>query len=343
MVGPDRNAQGGISSVVNELFKANINQLCQIRYISTTCDKSTFGEIKQYLYAVKQIRKHIKDVDLVHVHMSKNGSFFRKSFVCLLTKKYQKKLIIHMHSSQFLDFYANAPMLIKWYIRVIFSKADRIIVLSDYWKKKYSFLGEEKNIVVLPNGVKKPDKYVKDYSNNNIVFLGKIWEPKGVHELIEDMKAICTSETSPQLYLGGDGEIEKFEEEAKQAEVEENIHFLGWLDSVHKDQLLRAASIFVLPSHTEGMPVSLLEGMAYGCACIASNVGGVPEIIKNEINGILIEPRDVEGLIRSLRKLLPDKNLKKQLGEKGSDTIEQKFDENLLVNKLVDCYKNILA
>lgn len=124
--------------------------------------------------------------------------------------------------------------------------------------------------------------------------------------------------------------------------INENVKYLGWIDKEKKDKVLRESPIFVLPSYNEGMPMSILEAMAYKNVTIATNVGGILQIIKNKENGIIINPRDKEALYNNIEMILEDKKLGSNLSIKGRKTIEEKFNMNKNIRELVGIYKNEL-
>ena len=98
------------------------------------------------------------------------------------------------------------------------------------------------------------------------------------------------------------------------------VHFLGQRDDI--PDLLAALDIFVLPSHSEGVSLALLEAMAAGLPVIATAVGGLPEVVTDGVNGLLIPPQDPEALAQALARLLDDPALAKKLGENARQHVE---------------------
>lgn len=145
-----------------------------------------------------------------------------------------------------------------------------------------------------------------------------------------------------KLYVGGDCELKTMNDAIQNKKINENVKYLGWIDKEKKDKVLRESSIFVLPSYNEGMPMSILEAMAYKNVTIATNVWGILQIIKNKENGIIINPRDKEALYNNIEMILEDKKLGSNLSIKGRKTIEEKFNMNKNIRELVGIYKNEL-
>ena len=113
--------------------------------------------------------------------------------------------------------------------------------------------------------------------------------------------------------LGGDGEISRVKKIVNEKKLKKYIKVLGWIDKDKKEKYLRECSIFILPSYNEGMPMSIIEAMAYKNAVISTNVGGIPQVIDNNKNGILIEPGDKKQLYNSIEKLIKDKKFKEKI------------------------------
>lgn len=206
--------------------------------------------------------------------MSKKGSFYRKYLFARKTKNKGKKLIIHMHSSQFLDFYENSGSSIRRRINKLFQIADRVIVLTEYWKKEFEQLCDKNKLCILGNGVDIPAFQRTNYEDNNILFLGKVCEQKGINELLQAMGSVGKRIPDSMLYISGNGNVDEYQKMSEKIGVNSHVEFTGWIEGKKKMELLKKCSLFVLPSYSEGLPVSLIEAMSYGCACVATNVGG---------------------------------------------------------------------
>jgi glycosyltransferase involved in cell wall biosynthesis len=104
-----------------------------------------------------------------------------------------------------------------------------------------------------------------------------------------------------------------------------NVHILGDLPVGEVRKLLASCDVFVLPSRDEALPISLLEAMAFGKAVIAARVGGVPEVIEHDRNGLLVENEDAAGLAASIEKLYFDRPFLRELGAEASRTFQKRF------------------
>ena len=143
------------------------------------------------------------------------------------------------------------------------------------------------------------------------------------------------------LHIGGNGETERLQEIIAHEGLSSIVKFEGWVSGKKKIDLLNKADIFILPSYTEGLPISILEAMAYSVPVISTNVGGIPEVIKNEENGYILTPGDKEGFFNSIMALATDKALRKRMGEISCKRIQQNFPENVS-KKLENIYAKLL-
>ena len=105
---------------------------------------------------------------------------------------------------------------------------------------------------------------------------------------------------------------------------------------------LSASDIFVFPTYNEGLPNAIMEAMACGLPVVATEVGGIPEVVKDGENGILIDKKDVKSIVHSLEKLIENKSMCKKMGEHGRITIEEKFSWNNSAKKLIEIYNKII-
>ena len=361
MVGPDRQGRGGIASVVNEYYEAGIEDQIQLRYIATMKDGS---KLKKVLIAARGLIEFcvcMPTYEIVHVHMASRASFYRKSIFVRLAYKSGKKIVIHVHGAQFQQFVeqeCNARQQAQ--VRHIFEMADLVLCLSKEWQEYFEGICSPDKIRVLHNAVPMPQEteqsknlevppisgvpkilHYRNKPNDNILFLGRVGERKGMTDLLQIMPKLIADNPKVKLYVGGDGEIRRYEKLCNELNIGESVQFLGWLSKEEKAKYLKLCSIFVLPSYNEGMPVSLLEAMSYGCAVVASNVGGIPQVMNHQVNGIMIEPGDQVALKQSLQELLQNPELKTQMSEEAVRTISEEFSIEKNIAKLVGMYREL--
>ncbi len=344
MIGPGRNVQGGISTVVNNYYDAGLDNKINVKFISTMEEGNKF---KKLLIMIKALLIHIItfDYDILHVHMSSRASFYRKSIFINISKIYGKKIIIHMHGAEFEKFYRYECNESKQkYIKMIFNMADKVIALSEEWAEFLKELCDREKIQVIYNSIVVPENdQNKDYKNNTVLFLGRLGRRKGIYDLIEVIPELIKKDNNIVFNILGDGEIDKIKELCIKKNLMKNVRILGWLKGEEKQRIIRESTIFVLPSYNEGMPMSILEGMGYSLPIIATNVGGISKQVINEENGFLIKAGDKDMLKNSLMKLMNLESLKRKMGQRSYEIVNKKFNiENVIIDllKLYDVVGN---
>jgi len=220
-------------------------------------------------------------------------------------------------------------------------------LLSD---EKY-FTTKFKNVLVCSNGVDtnifKPGddrQEIRDTLNLKandfvILFVGRFDLVKGVNYLIESAKVIISKYSRAKFILVGDGSLRK--EYEILASSYQNIIFLGWRDDI--PQLMRMSDIFVLPSLSEGLPNVIMEAIASGLPVIASDVGGVSQLITNQETGILIQPKDIDALVSSIDKFITEPLLTERLGKSGRLKIVENYSWDIICEKLEKYFSAIVA
>ncbi|MCI8946340.1 MAG: glycosyltransferase family 4 protein [Lachnospiraceae bacterium] len=343
MIGAGRDVRGGVSSVVNGYYDAGLDKRCELTYLPTMEDGSKW---KKLLVAAKArlrfewlIRKH----DILHVHMSADNSFYRKAMFIRRAHQKKKKIIIHMHGSTFDQFYLErCDERQKSGVWHIFAMADCVLALSEAWQY---FLAKHvcshDKIQVLYNAVKLPDPYEKNYTCRNILFLGKLGQRKGTYDLIEILPDICRKYPDVHIYFCGDGEQEQAKALCREKGILEYVTFSGWVRGSEKEKLLRECSIYALPTYHEGMPMSVLEAMSYGLAVVSTYVGGIPHIIHDGENGLLLEAGDREQLKEKLYQVLANETIRETLGTGAVKTIAEQFDVRKNIDKLMNIYEHL--
>ena len=167
--------------------------------------------------------------------------------------------------------------------------------------------------------------------------MARFSQPKGHEYFIEAASMVVKYYKNVEFIFVGDGPLRQIaEEKVKKLNIESYCHFLGNRSDVGK--ILQTFDIFILSSLWEGLPLSLLEAQYFGIASIVTNVGGIPEVVKNEYNGLLVPPKDPVKLSQTILRVLNDYNLRKELGKNGKKVVMQRFT----IDKMKNCYLNLI-
>ena len=279
-----------------------------------------------------------KKIDIVHVHMASRSSFYRKKIIIDLSKLFKKKVIIHLHGGEFHIFYGEeSNERQKAVIRKTFDKADEIIALSEEWRNRIKEITNT-NVTVVYNPVIPPLVSAYKPENKEILFMGKMVKGKGIYDIIEITKDVITKYPSYKFVLCGNGEYKNVKKIVENRRIDEHVILHEWIEGEEKKRAFENAVVFLLPSYNECMPMSILEALSYGIPVIATKVGGVPEIITNNKNGILIEAGDVKSLRDNLIYLLDNIELRRQLSANAYKIVREKFDIYNNINLISSVY-----
>lgn len=283
-----------------------------------------------------------KNIKIVHIHTASYNSFWRSSLFVWLSKKFGKKTLLHIHGGGFKEFYALNPQKISR----ILNQCDTLIVLSESWKDFFSEVTSAPNIEIVNNIIPYPtikgELKRSDSGITRFLFLGLITEQKGIFDLIS---VIATNKEALKgkmvLYVGGNGKVKQLVDFIEQNGISDIVQYKGWISGKDKTEILNLSDVYILPSYTEGLPMSILEAMSYKMVIISTPVGGIPEVVKNGVNGYLIEPGDKISLSNIILDVIAEKNKYKEMKDE-SYKIALSYFPNNIEKQLVGVYKNML-
>lgn len=346
MCGSDRKEKGGMNSVINQLMNHNWGNDFQLSYLATHITGNSMKKIVFFANAYRKLEKCAKEntFDIIHIHMSYKGSFYRKYYVAKLCKMYEKKVIIHLHGSEFKDFYNGGSEKRKKEIRELFSIADISIVLGEEWKEFILEISPMANVVVINNAVPMPKIEEKRIDQmRTFLFLGALIRRKGVADLLKATEKIINKGVSNfHLLIAGSGKEEKqLKEYVAKNKLQDYVDFLGWVANDQKPILFEKADVLVLPSYNEGLPMAILEAMSYGLPIISTNVGSIAEVVKNEKNGFLINPGDVEALSDAMTELILKPEVWKKESSESRIICGNKFSEDIFFSSVEKVYRGL--
>jgi|SRR6185312_9798368 len=345
MVGTDLAGMGGIRTVVEGYVAAGLFDEIDCTYVTTHRPGSHWTKVCAALSGWARVAAQLAMLDspLVHVHLSSRASFWRKSVVCLLARLAGRPYLLHVHGSEFAQFYEECSPRAQRIVRDVLTRAALVLALSEAWRATLQGIAPRARLEVLMNAVPLPpldEAQCREKRQPTLLFLGEVARHKGVLELARSFSRITRAFPQLQLVYSGTGRaIDEVRELTAQLELGDRVKFTGWVEAERKRAQFAAATIFVLPSYVEGMPMALLEAMSWGLPTIATAVGGVPEIITHEVNGLLVEPGDVVALAAAIARLTSDPQLRQRLGGAARATIATRFSLDTAVGRLLEIYR----
>jgi len=350
MLGTEPGGQGGIATVAHGLKSSGFFAEHNVRYLVTHSSKSRHAVIALLLFARACLLLGyyllFYRVGLVHLHMASRGSYTRKALLMRLGKAFGAKIVIHLHGGEFAGFFQSECSLKQQrHIRASFDLADRVIVLSSTWLDwvNTTLLTGQKKAQVIYNAVEEPGATGKKQTSENILCLGRLSHKKGTGDLIAAFGKIANRYPDSRLILGGDGDIKRYQHQAKALGVQDRVEFLGWVAGKDKHRQLVEACIYVLPSYHEGFPMGVLEAMSAEVAVIASRVGGIPDAIEHAREGILIDAGDIDALGDALELLLSDAGLRSRYTRAAKQKYQQNFTAKIMLGQLDHLYRELLT
>lgn len=350
MIVPDPMVHGGIAAVTSGYYGSRLEKDFRITYVQSYCDGTKKDKFKKALKAYRQFREVLqKDPpELVHIHSSFGPSFYRKLPFILMAAGKGIPIVNHIHGSAFDEFYENAPAAKKRLVRHIYGKCSCMIVLTQHWKEVLSVTFPAKRIYVIPNycvlhpEMLEHDRMEERFQRKQILYLGVLTEGKGMREMPEIIRTVTEKVPEASFVLGGVGDRELITADLSPAVLEENVAFPGWVRGEEKETLLRESTVFLLPSHMEAMPMSLLEAMGYGLPMVTTRIGGIPNLTGEGEQAVLCPVGDAAAMGEAIAALLQDRDAWERASAASCKRAEQEYSFERHADRLEAVYRELL-
>ncbi|SFL84394.1 glycosyltransferase family 4 protein [Rugamonas rubra] len=347
MIGTRFDTMGGISAVVNVYRAAGLFERLPIEYIATHCDGGAGAKLRILAAALWRFAGLLLrgQVGLLHVHVSRRASFWRKSVFFLAAFAFRVPAVLHLHSGAFHDFYErDCGAVKKRLVRYVFDHAAHVVVLSQTWKSWVASISGNRHITAIYNPVLLAEPAGDEARvAGQTLFLGRLGHNKGSYDLLSAAAAVRAAQPGLplRLQLGGDGEVEQVRARAQALGIADRVDLLGWVSSADKAARLARAVVYVLPSYSEGLPMSVLEAMAAGLPVLTTPVGGIPEAVSDGVEGFLVAPGDVAALAERWSRLLADPALARRMGEAARRKVASTFSAQAVLPQLESVYLSL--
>lgn len=320
-------------------LKSPINYFKTLRLAFKTKRPGTRGAIYQFIYFLEAVvlADELKNRNIDHIH---NHFGDASCTVAMLASKLAKiDFSFTLHGPGI--FYEPHT----WRLDEKINHAKFVACISFFCRSQAAVFADPKDIQkleIIHCGIEpsklKAAKHTKD--RQQILFIARLAELKGIADLIEAIEKISDQYTNLKLSIIGDGpERKRFEALVKKKELESIIEFKGYLSQSEVASHLSNSDVLVLPSYAEGVPVTLMEALGSGVPVIATQVGGVSELVEDQINGIIIRPGDTNQLAEALKTLIYNPELRNLYGQKGKEKVLADFNSELEAKKLQNLFE----
>ncbi len=293
----------------------------------------------------------LKRPQIVYVPIGQNSlAFLRDSLFLIPARFLRAKLVVHLHGSYFGTFYRTSSRPVQWLIRFALGKSDRAIVLGTALRSLFHGVIPADRIRVVPNGI--PDSFGSfpcgptNGHERTILFLSTLKKEKGALDVLKALPRITEYLPNLRAVFAGEWSCAQDKQAAarmvREHKLESCVEFVGPIAPPRKFEVLKSASLFVLPTYNEGQPYAVLEAMSAGLPVISTNVGCIPDTVTNGVNGFVLEPGDHEALADKVVLLLTDQNLRRRMGEASRKRFLESYTYSEFSVRMQNIFKELV-
>ncbi len=343
----------GISTVVSTIVNLSDNQyhVYEVGYRDGNKRKNLKWLLRQLKLLIKFplfIKRN--DIEIVHINIPFDTlGIIRDSLLVVISKLCRRKVLLHIHGGKSLMIPAKNP-LILFLVKIILSKSDKILVLSEIEKEvlKTNYFFDKAEVLL--NAVDTSQIEFKGFVNNRengynekyvILYLARITESKGIDDVLDAFRELYLKKKFKFILCGSGDKAQELVSEFEKI-MGSDFEFKGVVSGEEKLNIIAGADIFLLPSrHSEGLPMSLLETMAAGLVPVVTNEASMIKVVKDGVNGIVTRKYDGKYLSEKLFDIMNAPELLQSLSIEARKTIEMEYDTRDFVGNLDKIYQSI--
>ncbi len=308
-VGVDPAGKGGMAAVTRDLLDSPLAERYRLEPIVTWRGFAPAERLWVYLRALGGLAIWCLRPGrrVVHIHTAVRGSLYRKSVCVFLARLLRRPVVLQVHAGpgDIEAFAARLDPLRLWIFRRALGAANRTMAVSAESARAMERCFGSSGIGVIPNAAPSVGEDDAASAGQGVLFLGGFANPvKGGEVIVAALERCAGDLEDVPFELAGPGDPPATLT-ALEARVP-NVRWLGWLNEEGKREAFRRCGLFVLPAISEGLPVALLEAMAWGRPILATRVGGIPDVVTDGTEARIVPPGDPDVLADAIRDLLGD-------------------------------------
>jgi len=362
------NFTGGITAIISMILESwelpyealSYNTNASPRTYASS-NRFNLGNTKLFLCnawaLVKMVRRERPDI--VHIHTSRHFALLKDLLLVALIKLAAGcKVIGHIHWAAYCTLLVGRSSLGRaLQLRLLIGLYDTILLMSENIKRDISARISsaaaerfQKKARVIYNFVpfsNDTSEHRNGSQQTTFFFIGNLGPQKGVFDLLRAAARLEKDGlTEFKVVLAGPfdspEEGKRIQDAIESLDLKPKVIITGPVSGTSKQSLFESATIFVLPSYGEGIPLAMLEAMSYSVPVIATSVGGIPEVIKDGHTGFLIRPADIEGLASAMRNLMLAPELRSEIGKRGRMRVEEYHSREQFFRELNCVYQDLI-
>jgi glycosyltransferase involved in cell wall biosynthesis len=364
VAGPLPPPLGGIATYFQDLLSSSLPERVELKFVQTSAKDRELAQsgratLTNLYYALKDWVRFFRAVvssqpQICHIATAFGNSFIKNGIFVVIARIFRRRILLHPRCS-LSAVYSDCPGWRRWMFRRVVRMTDGVIGLSSEWNQLPKIVPGSK-VFILHNAINLApylsiarDRLQKPTRDGviNILYLGYLGHAKGSFDLLDAAKSFLSEGIEASFSLvGGElrpGELDQLWKHLDQTNLEGTVIIHSPVVGEAKFAQFRSADIFIFPSHTEGLPMAVIEAMASGLPIIATRVGGLPDLVIEGVNGILVDPGRPDQLVAALLTLASDESLRRSMGEKSLQLAKEKFDIEQHVAQLVGIYNRVLS
>ncbi len=355
---PEPPFYGGVEKGVDLLLRTDLARRTGMRLFNTCRRRDPSRPLRERLrYQLGMIRALRRDlaghpVDLVHVKTSTGINFHQNAIYALVARRAGLPVVLQIHDGKMAAFYEESTRWMRAWIRHVFLRATRILVLSSRWADWIASVTPKARVSIVPNGLGREELLCLNRDSGEArrtqaVFIGtgqdELDQEKGLEDLLAVLPEVSRHHPAAGWVLAGLGAPEIVQGRLAAANVTRgnpagNVRCLGLIDPEQRVKLLQESSILLMPSYYENMPNLLLEAMAGGLGIIATSVGAIPEMLGQGEGGFLLEPGDRQALQAALSEALASPEKVERQGLRNRDATAREYTMDVVEERLEEIY-----
>lgn len=296
-----------------------------------------------------------KKPSIAYIPISRNNWAYLRDGLFIIVAKLSSnaKILIHLHGEDFRTFYESTNIFMKLFIDITMKCCDKAIVLAERLRWIFDKWFDPENIEAVTNGIMINLDIIKKHVESNrdnvlLTHLGNLYPDKGTYDLVKAFKIVADKHPCVNLEIAGewDNRFPEYKENVlqfiKDNGLERKVHFRGVITGAEKEMFLVKSDLFILSSLKEGVPMVIIEAMATANPIVATNVGGVPEVVVDGKTGFLVEKQNPEEMANAIIKLIEDAELRIQMGKAGRKRYEEFYTEDKAIDSMLRVFQKTI-